>query len=294
MRAFALAFMATGQEQVEVQPEIVIPGEWLTDKAEHFLFLPFTVPRDIPVDNCKLMSNGEQLLVVVTEAPQQEPETMALRKYKLVLEALKSESGHDEDALLDKLQKWMDSEDDEEVQVHIKAAIDSLVQVRQNKLTRNTRLTLKLGLNTKNATVSFGGTALLARARPHTQAEQEEAEEQDAEKALVSVERATRQGGSSLRVGIIKESFAVEIPYPAQIETIFAIKADDKTIIAGMPLDRHSMEAKGISTGGKPFTRVPVFNPTGAHLAGPFAVLKKLAFGLHLPSVIGGKLKPLP
>merc|ERR1719487_360486 len=102
-----------------VQPEIVMPGEWLTDGKEEHLFLPLTVPGKVEMSQCKVMSNGESLLVVVTEQPQEEPETNAMRKYKLVIEAIKQETGHDEELLRTKLQTWLDTEDDDEVKVHV-------------------------------------------------------------------------------------------------------------------------------------------------------------------------------
>jgi len=269
-----------------VEPELVVPGEWLTDRAEKFLFLPFTVPADIRLDNCKLMSNGEQLLVVVTEAPQEEPDTQALRKYKLIMEALKQEAGHDEHVLTDKLRTWLETEDDDEVRTHIRAALDSLVKVKQAKSnTKPRKLTVPLGLLAK------ARSSAMVHAHNGMAEPQETAEELVAERSLASVHRATQQktnstAQSDLRVGIIKESFAVEIPFPVDTEQMFVLKADQTTLIASMPLVRKSLAASGISTGGKPFDRLPVFAAhNGAHLAGPWADLKRLAFGLSTPSV---------
>jgi len=278
-----------------VQPDLVVPGEWLTDQAEKFLFLPFTVPKDIRLDNCKLMSNGEQLLVVVTEAPQEEPDTQALRKYKLIMEALKQEAGHDEHVLTDKLKTWLETEDDDEVRTHIRAALDSLVKVKQAKSnTKPRKLTVPLGLLAK------ARSSVVVRAHNGTAEPQETAEEFAAERSLASVRRATQQktnatAQSDLRVGIIKESFAVEIPYPVDVSKIFVLKADSTTLIASMPLQRKSLAASGISTGGKPFDRLPVFSAhNSAHLAGPWADLNRLAFGMHTPTVANQKmLKPL-
>merc|ERR1719163_2777125 len=70
-----------------VRPEIVVPGEWMTDAEDHFLFLPLTIPTDM-AQSLKVMTNGESLLVVVTQQPKEEPDSNALRKYKLVVEAM--------------------------------------------------------------------------------------------------------------------------------------------------------------------------------------------------------------
>jgi len=68
-----------------------VPGGWLTDNAAKFLFLPLEVPKDIG-KACKIMSNGDSILVVVTERPEEEPETNAMKKYRLVIEAIKDEA----------------------------------------------------------------------------------------------------------------------------------------------------------------------------------------------------------
>merc|ERR1719401_3068923 len=74
---------------------------------------------------------------------------------------------------------------------------------------------------------------------------------------------------------IIKESFAVEIPFPVSSDQIVLLRTNPTTLMAAMPLVRKSLEASGISTGGKPFIRVPVFNNVGSWVAGPKADLTR-------------------
>eukprot|EP00746_Dinoflagellata_sp_MGD_P168124 gnl/MRDRNA2_/MRDRNA2_99307_c0_seq1.p1 gnl/MRDRNA2_/MRDRNA2_99307_c0~~gnl/MRDRNA2_/MRDRNA2_99307_c0_seq1.p1 ORF type:complete len:308 (+),score=85.33 gnl/MRDRNA2_/MRDRNA2_99307_c0_seq1:114-1037(+) len=282
-----------------VQPKMVIPGEWMVDAKETFMFLPLTVPTGMPADQIKIMSNGDSILVVVTEKPQEQPETNAIKKYKLVVDALKQEAGHDEKVLKDKLQEWYETEDDDEVKVQVKSALDSLTQVRQAKANTAIRtVSVPLGMLAKQAAtamlgkdVAVQGVSFLAKASLHnTTKEPEEVEE--AEHVLSALHTDKK-----IHTGIIKESFAVEIPYPVDTEKVFILKQDASAneLMVAMPLHRNSLAAQGISTGGKPFLRVPVFSVTGQVLAGPSASLNNLAGDLHVPSVIAKTgLKPLP
>lgn len=282
-----------------VQPKMVIPGEWMVDTKESFMFLPLTVPAGMPMDQIKIMSNGDSILVVVTEKPQEQPETNAIKKYKLVIDALKQEAGHDETVLKDKLQEWYDTEDDDEVKVQVKSALDSLTQVRQAKANTAIRtVSVPLGMLAKQAaTAMFGkdvavqGMSFLAKASFHN-ATKEPEEVEEAEHVLSALHTDKK-----IHTGIIKESFAVEIPYPVSTEKVFILKQDAAAneLMVAMPLNRNSLAAQGISTGGKPFLRVPVFSVTGQVLAGPSASLNKLAGDLHVPSVVAKTgLKPLP
>merc|ERR1719238_2456229 len=124
----------------------------MTDDKEKFLFLPLTVPEKMPLKQCKLFSNGMSILVVVTETPEEEPETKAMMKYKLVVDAIKEEAAHDEKLLKQKLQTWYDTEEDDEVKVHVKAALDSLTKVRAiKKNTKPTTVTVPMGMMLKQA-----------------------------------------------------------------------------------------------------------------------------------------------
>lgn len=231
------------------------------DKVGSFLFLPLEVPSDMDSNQCKVMSNGETLLVMVTEKPQEEPETNALRKYKLLVNAIKREAVHDEDLLRLKLQTWLDTEEDDEVKVYIRRALDSLAQVNKAKNNTSPRVvSVPMGVLSQKHVRITQHTAL-----PPTEVAQ-------AKLALPFLRRSRRRSGraqSGVHMGIIKESFAVEIPYPVPSNQIFVVKVEPTYFLVGMPLKRESLEAKGISTGGKPFIRAPLFDPQGQRLAGP-------------------------
>merc|ERR1719395_30701 len=130
----------------------------MVDKNEQFMFLPLTVPDNMPLDQIKIMSNGQQILVVVTERPQEQPDTNAIKKYKLVIEAIKKEASNDEKLLKDKLQTWFDTEEDDEVRVHVRAALDSLNKVRQAKANNQARtVSIPLGMLAKEAAAAIMG-----------------------------------------------------------------------------------------------------------------------------------------
>jgi hypothetical protein len=277
-----------------VQPRIVIPGEWMTDQADHFLFLPLTVPANVAMPQCKVMSNGESLLIVVTERPQEEPETNALRKYKLVVEAIKKEAVHDEALLQAKLQTWLDTEDDDEVKVHIQAALDSMNKVQKAKRTASPKtISVSLGLPHGGAAAS-SLLELPSAPNASTPVVAAPAAPVHALPALLRGATTQKHHHHSSTARIIKESFAVEIPYPVPTERIVILKTNPTTLMVAMPLVRKSLEASGISTGGKPFNRVPVFNNLGAWVAGPKAVLGDIASDLNVASVVSKVgMKPL-
>jgi hypothetical protein len=253
-----------------VQPEIVVPGGWLTDNVAKFLFLPLEVPKDIG-KSCKIMSNGDSILVVVTERPEEEPETNAMKKYKLVIEAIKTETRNDEHKLKSKLQAWLDTEEDDEVRVHIRAALDSLVRVRKAKKNFDPRV----------VSVPLG---FLQAGRQPARRLTDGSSKPGASRSLLVRRKAEQITARTLgETRIIKESFAVVIPYAAPVEEIFVLTPDPGLLMVGMPLQKHSLDAKGISTGGKPFVRLPVFGGHGEKLwgEGP-AKLARMAKGLNL------------
>jgi hypothetical protein len=313
-----------------VQPEIVVPGGWLTDNAAKFLFLPLEVPKDLG-KNCKIMSNGDSILVVVTERPEEEPETNAMKEYRLVMEAIKTETRNDERKLEFKLKSWLETEEDEEVRAHVQAAFDSLTRVRNAKKNVNPRVvSVPLGLIESNATAGHTSNSseiddhrpyhyhergvppqgLPRRLLAHLP-EQDEDESVDLPRAVRAAPRSRslllrhkgRRGGhghiararAHAQTRIIKESFSVVIPYAAPVEEIFVLSPEPGLLMVGMPLQKHSLDAKGISTGGKPFVRVPVFGAHGERLwgEGP-ANLARIAKGLNLHSLTAPNgLKPL-
>jgi hypothetical protein len=200
---------------------------------------------------------------MVTEQPQEEEDTNALRKYKLLVEAIKQEVGHNEDLLRSKLTTWLETEDDEEVQMHVRKALDSLTHVQQAK-----NNTVK-----RSVSVPMGERKPV---RPHT---------------FLAVQRHAHRRWDSNRThaGIIKESFAVDIPFPVASNQVFVIKGGPQIMYVVLPLKRKSLEASGISTGGKPFVRSPMFDLHGANLAGPTsASITHLAAGRPLPSLVDG------
>lgn len=263
----------SGDRTSPVLTHIVEPGEWLTDKAGKFMFLPLVVPENVGHERCKIMANGDSLIVVVTERAEEKPETAALRKFKLVVQAFKDEGilNHDESGLKTKLEEWLEDEDDDEVRQYIMEALTSLKQVqaaKQNTVPRQVSLRLSL---------------LSERSKPR------------------SILSQKGSGSTALRhrsrAGIVKESFSIDIPYPVPADQVFVLSSSPTTLLVGMPLLRSSLEASGVSTGGKPFARVPVYGSKGEHLveateAGKAEDLAKRA-RLIVPAASLTALRPL-
>jgi len=266
-----------------VIPQIVIPGEWKTDHADHFLFLPLTVPAQMRAQ-AKVMTNGQQLLIVVTERPEEEPETKALQKYKLVMEALKQEALHDESLLQGKLQTWLDTEDDDEVKVHIQAAVNSLNKIRDaKKKVADKSVSVPLGVPHAKSLLELSSTPNASKPIVKASVAPPHALPALLRGAAVS-EHSQHQRHYAAKV--IKESFAIEIPFPVPTDQVVVLQASPTTMMVAMPLVRKSLESSGISTGGKPFLRVPLFNNKGAWMVGPKVDLSRTLEGLDVSKVV--------
>jgi hypothetical protein len=46
------------QPTITMNPEIIVPLNWLMSKQADFLFLPLEVPENLEAKQCKVMSNG--------------------------------------------------------------------------------------------------------------------------------------------------------------------------------------------------------------------------------------------
>eukprot|EP00429_Kryptoperidinium_foliaceum_P063468 CAMPEP_0176059450 /NCGR_PEP_ID=MMETSP0120_2-20121206/29627_1 /TAXON_ID=160619 /ORGANISM="Kryptoperidinium foliaceum, Strain CCMP 1326" /LENGTH=327 /DNA_ID=CAMNT_0017392987 /DNA_START=62 /DNA_END=1045 /DNA_ORIENTATION=+ len=287
-----------------VKPKLVVPGDWMTDKAGKFMFLPMTIPESISLQQCKVLCNGDNLLVVVTEQPQDEPEDDALRKYKLVLDALKAEVGHDEKKLKVKLSEWLDTEEDEEVRVRVQAALDSLSDVQEAKSYSAPR-TLKVPLGLPKSLLQLRGSVTnvtlahkVSQGLPASAAVRTLVAQGGRGKHVrvhdSTVAATGASGTASHAASIIKESFTIDIPYPVPIPRVFAVLQSPGVLVVGMPWMKRTLAAKGVSTGGKPFTRVPVFDMKGKLLAGPKASsLSQLTPNLDMQALARQSFEPV-
>jgi len=115
-------------EQMEFtsEPPVAIPGEWLTDAKKSFVFLPIKIPKNMPLDDVKMLTDGKSLLVNVVERPLPRPEDESTKKFRLVLDAFKDETKGNEVALIGKLQEWLADEDSTQVQGLIRETIASI------------------------------------------------------------------------------------------------------------------------------------------------------------------------
>lgn len=108
------------------EPTIAIPGQWLTDQKKAFLFLPIKIPKGMPLDEMKLLTDGKTILVNVVERPPEHQDDEATKKFRLVMEAFKTESGGDIQVLESKLKEWSEDEDNSEVRDLVRQTMDSL------------------------------------------------------------------------------------------------------------------------------------------------------------------------
>lgn len=292
------------QKPTVVKPEIAIPGVWKVNKEDTLLCLPLDIPSDLPLERVKIMSNGESILVLVTARPKEQPETKAVKKFRLVLDALKQQAGYDEVLLKKHLEEWYETEEDDEVRVLVKSTLDSLKDVRDAKTHESgppPAMSIPLGMLGKSTSRRIvkgtkSSVPFLA-ADNHIPIRQ-----LNMTKPMSFIASSATATGKEhnlhehLHTKIIKESFEVEIPFPVSAEQVFVIQTVDQDLIITMPLKRKSLEVQGISTGGKPFIPCPVYNLQGQLIGGldEAPSLSAMAPTLSTDTFIKeGALKPL-
>mmetsp|Transcript_7650 Transcript_7650/g.16460 ORF Transcript_7650/g.16460 Transcript_7650/m.16460 type:complete len:294 (-) Transcript_7650:66-947(-) len=283
MRFFVSALAwAAGFELIDVDagkpvnPKFVIPGKWLSDKDHKFLFLPLTKPVEMSAKSARVFTNGDNLLVTVTEQAVEEEDSRSVKKFKLVLEALKSEAGNDEALLQQKLQQWSATEEDVEVKALVDEAAAHLVTVVNNKGGKASSsahsTNVPLGGADKNKPTSFLQRVIPTKVLTFVNSSKETVSDDGWSMASAAVQADT---------SVIKESFAIGVPYPPPAERVFVLTTKPDTLMICMPWLKKSLSAQGIATGGKAFQRVPVFDMTGSKVAGPNRVPQDLSEALQ-------------
>jgi len=117
--------------QLEIaNPSIAVPGEWLTDAKKSFVFLPVRIPKSLPLNDVKLLTDGRSLLVNVVERPVQAAEDKNTKKFRFILDSFKEQTAGQPAALTAKLQEWLDDEDNEKVRDLIQETLSSMSLVR--------------------------------------------------------------------------------------------------------------------------------------------------------------------
>jgi hypothetical protein len=113
--------------QLEIaNPSIAVPGQWLTDAKKSFVFLPVRIPKSLPLDDVKLLTDGRSLLVNVVERPVQAVEDKNTKKFRFLLDSFKEQTGGNTAALTAKLQEWMNDEDNAKVRDMIQETLSSM------------------------------------------------------------------------------------------------------------------------------------------------------------------------
>jgi len=150
--------------QLEIQnPTVAIPGEWLTDAKKSFIFLPIRIPKTLPLNEVKLLTDGRSILVNVVERPVEVPEDEATKKFRLILDSFKEQAKGDETMLMTKLEEWESEEDNSKVKDLIGNAIGTLHRAnRHNAIPKTITVplnTLELGaVREKIAASHFRGS----------------------------------------------------------------------------------------------------------------------------------------
>jgi hypothetical protein len=113
--------------QLEIaNPSIAVPGEWLTDAKKSFVFLPVRIPKSLPLNDVKLLTDGRSLLVDVVERPVQAAEDKNTKKFRFILDSFKEQTAGQPAALTAKLQEWLSDEDNERVRDLIQETLSSM------------------------------------------------------------------------------------------------------------------------------------------------------------------------
>jgi len=113
--------------QLEIaNPSVAVPGEWLTDAKKSFVFLPVRIPKNLPLNDVKLLTDGRSLLVNVVERPVQAEEDKNTKKFRFLLDSFKEQTAGNTNALVAKLKEWMGDEDNVKVRGLIQQTLSSM------------------------------------------------------------------------------------------------------------------------------------------------------------------------
>jgi len=312
--------------QLEIQnPTIAVPGEWLTDAKKNFIFLPIRIPKTLPLNEVKLLTDGRSILVNVVERPVEAPEDEATKKFRLLLDALKDQAKGDETMLLSKLEEWEGDEDNSKVKDLIRSAMGTLHKVQKHS-TMPKAITVPLNtleleaVREKIAASHFRGSGKKKQAytlqvprisNPHGKTAtirlkstylQEDSKtsgygdsggDGGDEPNLITIpldaqllqtltnsdyvvplhdkDAFSEESDPHDEKPYIKESFSITLPYPTQVNRIFAVLQTSGQVVVCMPY------SKGFKAVSQAFERMPIFDMDGKKLVGQGAVSADLA-----------------
>lgn len=135
--------------QLEIRnPTIAIPGEWLTDAKKSFIFLPIRIPKALPLNEVKLLTDGRSVLVNVVERPVEAPEDESTKKFRLILDSFKDQAKGDMKLLATKLEEWDSEEDNMKVKQLIEQSLSTFHRADHHGLPKSLTIpldTLELG-----------------------------------------------------------------------------------------------------------------------------------------------------
>jgi len=324
-----------GQLEFEANPDILIPGHWLTDPKKAMIFLPIKIPKAMPLDEIKFLTDGRSLLMNVVARPSEAPEDASTKKYREILEAFKFETKGDLKALDAKLKQWGADEDDPKVQalIHSALAADgavvpgtprsitiplsdiSLVDVRAQigALHANKKAALQQSNSVKVSNPHGGAVSIrlrstyLQRASRTTDAKSPDGSQFDSgnDPNLITIPLNAQfiqalvkagdyvvplkdkaafapSGDQKTDQSYIKDSLSVQLPYPCEATTLFAVEQSQGKVVVIMPYTKATM-----ARSDQAFARVPVYDMQGHMLVRSSAATTELSPVSHSQTKLG-------
>lgn len=268
--AVTAASNAASKARVSLFPAAFPPGvkfaapgaNWLTDPSETLLFLPISVSKELPLKNLKMLCDGQSILVLSTVQPDIEV-NKAERKFKLLLEALKSEAKGDEKKLENELNEWYKSEQDDEVKALVGETLYGLREVMYHKANDNKRVsTVPLGALVQRAAAVLSSSTL----HKFLQATHSTGNSTAKGKQGMSALSLRSQRDDAAR--IIKESFMVEMPVPHDPLHVFALqKTPEEYFVAYVFNPANWGKGDHIAHEQLPFKKLNIFDMKGKPVA---------------------------
>lgn len=164
--------------QLEIHnPTIAIPGEWLTDAKKSFIFLPIRIPKELPLNEVKLLTDGRSVLVNVVERPVEAPEDEATKKFRLILDSFKDQAKGDLKFLASKLEEWDSEEDNAKVKQLIAQSLATFHSADHHGLPKSLTIpldTLELGAVREKIAASHAKVAVHASVQAKKQEQHQE------------------------------------------------------------------------------------------------------------------------
>lgn len=121
----------------QAQGALAKPGRWLLDaKDKKFLFLPFGIPSDMKMEDVRLFTDGQQIVLNMAAVEGEEHKqklTHGMQKFEMMIEALRADNPSPE-AFKEKLEQWYAIEDNPAIREQLKTYLAPIkLELAQNE-----------------------------------------------------------------------------------------------------------------------------------------------------------------